>query len=96
MICLAVTYTIENGREDEAAEHFRRLVPASRAEPGNLMYVVHRATNEPRTFFIYEQYRDRDALDAHRASAHFDEHGRRGVQQIADRRVALECVPLEA
>jgi quinol monooxygenase YgiN len=96
MICLAVTYTITQGHEDEAAEHFRRLVLASRAERGCLLYIVHRATDDRRTFFIYEQYADRAALEAHRASAHFQEHGRRGVQTIAEHRAALECAPLEA
>jgi quinol monooxygenase YgiN len=95
MICLAVTYTVKPGREDQAAEHFRRLIPVSRAEPGCLMYLVHRVADDSRTFFLYEQYADRAALEAHRASAHFEEHGRRGIQQIAERRVALECAPLE-
>jgi quinol monooxygenase YgiN len=95
MICLAVTYTIRPGREGEAAEHFRRLIPASRAEPGCRMYLVHRAEDKPRTFFIYEQYDDQAALDAHRASAHFEEHGRNGIQRIAEDRVALVCTPFE-
>jgi autoinducer 2-degrading protein len=95
MICIAVTYTIRPGREDEAAEHFRRLIPASRAEPGCRMYVVHRADDDPRTFFIYEQYDDRAAFDAHRASEHFQQHGRNGIQPLAEKRDAVVGTPLE-
>ena len=96
MICLTVTYTIRPGHEDEAVEHFRRLIAPSRAEPGCLTYLVHRDVNEPRTFFLYEQYRDAAAFDAHRSSAHFMEHGRNGVQRIAESRVAHVGEPLEA
>jgi quinol monooxygenase YgiN len=95
MICLAVTYTIQPGHEDEAVAHFRSLIPASRAEPGCRMYVVHRVEDDPRTFFIYEQYDDQAALDKHRASAHFEKDGRNGIQRIAEHRVALVCSPFE-
>ena len=35
------------------------------------MYQVHRHKTEPRRFFIYEQYKDDAALEAHRAAPHF-------------------------
>lgn len=95
MICVAVTYNFRPGREDEAAEHLRRLIPASRAEPGCRTYVVHRSEDDPRTFLIYEQYDDRAAFDAHRASAHFQQHGRNGIQPLADKRVAVIGSPLD-
>jgi quinol monooxygenase YgiN len=95
MICIAVTYVVQAGHEEEAAEHFRHLVPASRAERGCRMYIVHRATDDPRTFFIYEQYDDQAALEAHRASPHFLAHAKSGVQQLAESRVVLFCSPLE-
>ena len=52
----------------------RRLIPASRAEPGNLVYQCHRDPDDPRVFFLYEVYEDEDAFKAHGASAHFQEH----------------------
>jgi quinol monooxygenase YgiN len=95
MICLAVTYVVKPGTEDEAVEHFRRLIPASRAEPGCLQYVVHRVRDEPRTFFIYEQYRDDAAFAAHQASPYFQEHVVAGVRPLAESRAAKVCEPLE-
>ena len=69
MICAAVTYVIKLGREKEAAELFRTLTEHTRAEPGCRMYLAHRSTTDPRRFFLYEQYADQAALDAHRGTA---------------------------
>lgn len=74
MICLAVTFVVKPGHEDEAVEPFARLTEATRAEPGCPMDLAHRSTEDPRRFFLDEQYDDRAALDAHRASEHFARH----------------------
>ena len=68
MICAAVTYVIKHGHEEQAAELFRTLTEQTRAEPGCRMYLAHRSTTDPRRFFLYEQYDDQAALDAHRAA----------------------------
>ena len=95
MICLAVTYTVRPGTESEAAEHLRSLIAPSRAEPGCRMYVVHRSTTEPRKFFLYEQYDDQAALDAHRAAPHFLEHARDGLFRIIESRTPEIYEPLD-
>jgi len=46
---------------------------------------VHRHKTEPRRFFIYEQYKDDAALEAHRASPHFLQYARKELPKIADR-----------
>jgi len=74
MIVLAVTWIANAGHEEEVAMIFTQLQAASRQEPGCLMYIVHRHQDDPRHFFIYEQYRDRAALEAHRNSPHFQEY----------------------
>ncbi|HWE39823.1 MAG TPA: putative quinol monooxygenase [Isosphaeraceae bacterium] len=71
MLCVAVTYVIKAGHEDEAIRLLAELTPATRAEPGCRMYQAHRSTTDPRKFFLYEQYDDQAALDAHRVSDHF-------------------------
>lgn len=86
MICLAVTFMIQPGREDEAIELFNKLTVATRTEPGCLMYVAHRSPSEPRRFFLYEQYVDQAALDAHRAAPHFVEYGTNGVFKLTESR----------
>jgi len=86
MIVLTVTYVICSGREAEAREHFLAMGDATRKEPGNRAYFVHQSAEQPRRFFLYEQYDDSAAQDGHRASAHFEEHIRNGVMQIMESR----------
>jgi quinol monooxygenase YgiN len=35
------------------------------------MFMAHQHRSEPALFLVYEQYRDDDALAAHRATPHF-------------------------
>ena len=43
MICVAVTYLILPGHEEEAMEFFATLTQQTHAEPLNLYYLVHRS-----------------------------------------------------
>jgi quinol monooxygenase YgiN len=64
-------------REDEvpAVEAaLRRLIAATRTEPGNLVYQCHRDPSDPRVFLLYEMYEDEAAFQAHASSPHFDEY----------------------
>jgi quinol monooxygenase YgiN len=76
-------------REDEvpAVEAaLRRLIAATRAEPGNLVYQCHRDPSDPRVFLLYEMYEDEDAFKAHASSAHFDEFAvRDGIPRLESR-----------
>jgi quinol monooxygenase YgiN len=85
MVVLAVTWMAKVNREAEVAGIFSKLTDESRKEPGCIMYVVHLHKTEPRRFFIYEQYKDDAALEAHRASAHFLQYAKKELPKIADR-----------
>jgi len=95
MIVLAVTWQAKAGQEERAAELFRELQRESRKEPGCAMYVVHRHNDDPRSFFIYEQYHNQVALDAHRATPHFLKIARGSLQQCAERKEAGLYTPLD-
>ena len=94
MICVAVTYVIRPGHEEEAVALFAELTEATRAEPGCRMYLAHRSTSDPRKFFLYEQYDDRDALDAHRAAPHFQQYAAGGLFAILESCTAELYEPL--
>ena len=94
MIVLAVTWVANAGKETEVAEIFRKLETASRQEPGCLMYIVHRLRSDPARFFIYEQYRDDGALEAHRQTQHFQDYAVRALNGIAERREGELYLPL--
>ena len=96
MVVLAVTWVANPSKEAEVAEIFSELEKASRQEPGCLLYVVHRHRTEIGRFFIYEQYRDDAALDAHRQSQHFQQYAANTLQQIATRREGELYFPLDS
>jgi quinol monooxygenase YgiN len=66
-------WTAKPDEVDEVARCLGALGQASRAEPGNLQYTVHRDPADPRIFVIYEQYADEAAFQAHVDSPHFKE-----------------------
>jgi quinol monooxygenase YgiN len=86
MICLAVTYVAKAGSEERVVELLRTLVERTRAEPGCLMFVAHRSPADPRRFFLYEQYTDQAAVDAHRATPHFEQYVLNGLVPILESR----------
>jgi len=94
MICLAVTFVIKPGHEEKAIALFATLTEATRMEPGCRMYLAHRSTNDPRRFFLYEQYDDRAALDAHRASKHFARLATVGLFPLVESRTPELYEPL--
>jgi quinol monooxygenase YgiN len=75
----------KTGREAAVTDLFEKLTAESRKEPGCAMYQVHRHRTEPRRFFIYEQYKDDAALEAHRTAPHFLQYAKKELPKIADR-----------
>jgi (4S)-4-hydroxy-5-phosphonooxypentane-2,3-dione isomerase len=94
MVVLAVTWMAKLGHEEEVAGIFGKLQAASRQEPGCLMYVVHRHRTDSTRFFIYEQYRDDAALEAHRKSSHFQEYAIQALKDIGERKEGELFSPL--
>jgi quinol monooxygenase YgiN len=94
MICVAVTYVIKPGHEEEAVALFAKLTVPTRQEPGCRMYLAHRSLTDPRRFFLYEQYDDQAALDAHRASSHFEQYAKGGLFPLIDSRTPEIYSPL--
>ena len=61
----------KEGEEEQVAQMLARNAALSREEPGCLMFVGHRSVEEPRNFFLYEQYVDDAAFQAHTETQHF-------------------------
>lgn len=88
MYCVAVTYMMQAGHEQEAVDLLRNLVKETRTEQGNIMFIAHRSTTEPRQFFLYEQYTDQASFEAHRTTPHFQQYAANGIYKIIESRVA--------
>ena len=85
MVVLAVTWMAKTGRESEAAAILEKLTAESRKEPGCVTYQVHKHKTDPRRFFIYEQYKDDAALEAHRTTPHCLQMAKKDLPKVADR-----------
>jgi quinol monooxygenase YgiN len=59
------------GSEDRLAAVCEEMTEPSRAEPGNRFYQAHRSPEDPLLFYLYEQYADEAAYEAHMGSEHF-------------------------
>ena len=68
---VSVTWIAKEGEEEAVEAALKALVEPSRAEPGVLVYIPHRDPEDPRKFYIFEQYTDADAYQAHTETEHF-------------------------
>lgn len=86
MVSFVVRLRFATEDRAEVAAALALLATESRREPGCLAYVPHQVQDDPDTILIYEQYRDPQALEAHRASEHFKKYAVGGIfQKMKDR-----------
>jgi quinol monooxygenase YgiN len=71
---VAALWRAKEGQEQTIERIIRIMTPLSRQEPGCLFYQAHRSPDDPRLFFLYEQYVDRAGYEAHMASPHFERY----------------------
>jgi quinol monooxygenase YgiN len=88
MVSFTVRMRFDTTDREQVTELLRSLAQESRQEPGCVVYVPHRIEGEPDTVLIYEQYADRAALDAHRASAHYRRYAIQGLYQLLRERAS--------
>jgi quinol monooxygenase YgiN len=67
---------------EQVADLLRQLTVTSRQEPGCMTYIAHTVEDDPNTVVIYEQYKDRQALDFHRTTPHFQKFAVGGLYQL--------------
>jgi quinol monooxygenase YgiN len=61
----------KEGKDERLLELIEELTPPSRGEPECLFYQAHRSPEDPRLFYLYEQYADEAGYQAHQDSEHF-------------------------
>lgn len=81
MLSFTVRMRFEEADHDLIKQHLAALTHGSRQEPGCVSYIAHFLADDPCTAFIYEQYEDETALEAHRNTPHFKEHAIGGLYQ---------------
>jgi autoinducer 2-degrading protein len=84
---VSVTWTANEGEEEAVAAALERLRDPTLAEDGVLTWIPHRDPNDPRVFYIYEQYTDDAAYTAHTETDHFQRDGLGdAIPRLAERR----------
>lgn len=62
---LYAEFTALPGNETEVAALITSHAVSVRAEPGNATFDINRKTDNPAQFFVYEEYADKAAFQAH-------------------------------
>ena len=62
---LHATFTALPGNEEEVARLIAEFGDVVRREPGNVVFDVTRERDRPERFFVYEEYVDEAAFQAH-------------------------------
>ena len=83
MTHVVVAYWRPRAGQTETIEAIlRELGEKIRAEPGNLMFVVNRSTDNPNEFLLYEQYKDEQAFTDHQQTPHLGNTGARACRSL--------------
>jgi quinol monooxygenase YgiN len=77
-----VTYFVRMVAKEGMAEEVRELLLTNvtrirEGEPGNLVFAVHRSTEDPNEFWLYETWESLEAVEAHESGEAFEEYMRR-------------------
>lgn len=94
MIIFSIHFTFAPKDADMAESLLRELRSASVKEPGVVEFEVGRSQEKPNVFALWEVYRDKDAVDAHRGSEHFQRLVANGVRPLAQERIVETVVPI--
>jgi len=71
---VAATWRAREGEEDAIVRILEAVVPLARGEPACRLFQAHRSADNPREFFLYEQYDDEAGFQAHLATDAFQTH----------------------
>jgi quinol monooxygenase YgiN len=88
MVTFTVRMRFTGEDRTQVVEILKNLAVASRQEPGCATYIPHFIEDDPDTILIYEQYKDKAAFEAHRASPHFQKYAIAGLYQLMRERTS--------
>ncbi|MBV8638523.1 MAG: antibiotic biosynthesis monooxygenase [Candidatus Eremiobacteraeota bacterium] len=94
MVIQSVHFTFAEKDSEKAEELLRELRMASLTEDGVMSFDVARGDEQPNAFALWEEYKDRAAMESHMATEHFQRLVVRGVRAMALQREAIVVVPL--
>ena len=86
MEILNVTYKCKEGMREKFLETIMSegLAAASRAEAGNIKYDFYFAYADPDELFLFEKWRDEEAVKSHNTEAHFKRFGELKAEYVLE------------
>lgn len=94
MLIQSVRFVFAPEDADNAESILRELRDASRKEEGVTAFDVARSQEKPNVFVLWEEYRDRAALDDHMATDHYNRLVLHGVRPLAAQRNGEIAFPI--
>ena len=80
------------GKEDELRDALAALVEPTVQEDGYVNYDIHESVEEPGAFFLYENWRSGEHLDAHLAAPHLVDFAGRIPELLDDSGLSVNRV----
>ncbi|WP_320113021.1 putative quinol monooxygenase [Draconibacterium orientale] len=71
MITIVAKFIVQKEQESTFLKLVEELGKASRAEDGNIEYVLHKKVDDPSTYCLIEKWKDQAAIDFHNNTPHF-------------------------
>jgi quinol monooxygenase YgiN len=94
MLIVSIHFTFAPDDADRAEGLLRELQDESRKEDGVISFDIGRSKEKPNVFALWEEYRDKAALESHIATEHFARLVIRGVRVMAKERNAETVFPI--
>jgi quinol monooxygenase YgiN len=63
-----VTLFAKEGHADEVIALLSKMAATAAGDDGSEIYAIHQSRKDPNLLFVYELYRDKDALKLHQAN----------------------------
>ena len=73
MVVIIARWTVQSDSISSILKLMGEMQKSSRQETGNLSYEVYQDPQSPAKILIYEEYKNAEAVEAHRMSLHFQE-----------------------
>ncbi len=71
-VVVVATFRVKAGHEEATQRILHDVIAATHAEPGCLLYALHRSLDDPAVFVIVERWASRAALDEHFTRPHME------------------------
>jgi quinol monooxygenase YgiN len=91
--CVSIRVKPGSNQAFEAA--FQELSALTRLEPGCITYQLHRSTQDPLEYFLYERYVDESALRFHQATDHFSRIVKGIIPSLLEGREIAQYLPVD-